>query len=151
MEKRRKDKSGQEPKIFKKKSKISLGGCHSPARLHHKEKETLEETKESFTVKPAARKSVSSGKRQKENLVKVSSVAAIHPKSAFNTRYLTEALPSKPGKDRQKKLFKSSIISPERVTFHDSFARSTKDRLSLNDPRKLKNPESATKGASTAC
>jgi hypothetical protein len=72
----------------------------------------MEETKESFSSKPAARKSVSSGKRQKENLGRSGSSISFHPKTPLNTRYLTEALPSKASKDRQKKLVKSSMISP---------------------------------------
>ena len=58
-------------------------------------------------------------------------------------------MPSKTGKEgQQKKLFKSSIISPERTTFQDFYSRTTKDRLSLNEALKKRNPESA-KAAST--
>jgi hypothetical protein len=84
----------------------------------------LEETKESFSSKMAIRKSASSGKRQKENLEKASSATSFHPKTGnSNTRYLTEALPTKQVKERQKKLVKSTLISPERMTFHDVLAR----------------------------
>jgi hypothetical protein len=104
----------------------------------------LEETKDSFSYKPGIRKSASSGKRQKENLERTGSALSFHPKAVTNTRYLTETLPSKSGKDgQQKKLIKSSLISPERTTFHDVFSRTTKDRLSLNDALKQRNPESA--------
>lgn len=78
-------------------------------------------------------------------------MTGFHHKSAINTRYLTEALPTKQPKDCKKKLLKSGIISPERRTFQDSFGRHNKDRLSLNDQNKLKNTENSAKGLSTNC
>jgi hypothetical protein len=89
MEKRKKERADEEAKFLKKKSKAQLVFCSSPKRTYLKGKECLEETKESFSNKSVIRKSVSSGKKHKENLERCGSATGFQSKSKMNTRYLT--------------------------------------------------------------
>jgi hypothetical protein len=110
--------------------------------------------------KSVMRKSTSGSKKaHKEILEKVNSTSTIHNfrMNNANSRYFTETWANKTQhcKDpKQKKIVKSSLISPERTTINDMFNRPSKDRLSLHSAKKLKNPESAKKdneNKSTMC
>lgn len=153
MEKARKDLKGKIEKSFKKKSKALLAPAHCL-----RNKEALEETKESWGSKSQMRRSTSGKKNAKEMIVKVGSLSNIHGKmNNLNCRYFTEAFSNKTQIVKEpslKKLAKSNWISPERATVNEGQTRSTKDRLSLNSTAKPKNPEALAKGnenKSTMC
>lgn len=85
MEKARKDLKGKIEKSFKKKSKALLVPAHCI-----RNKEALEDTKESWGSKSQMRRSISGKKNVKEAIVKVNSLSNIHGMTSnLNSRYFT--------------------------------------------------------------
>lgn len=85
MEKARKDVKGKTEKSFKKKSKALLALAHCL-----RDKEALEDTKESWGSKSQMHKSTSGKKNAKEMIGKVDSLSNIHGKmNNLNSRYFT--------------------------------------------------------------